>query len=986
MDINSLLSPQESPVGDTPPPPRLRQSPMSSPLKRPQRQAPPRRTSSTLSQQITSSPHSHVEPMPSSTLTHNSYHTHLAMGGQLPSPGLSSVNGRAGTIHSAASTPPIDARGIQTFDTRMTPPQPPLSRHTSTPGMDTLADLASMQQQQQAVPHSASGAREAQAHPPTRPPMTLENLPRSLSGNSAKELQMAAQDNSPRVFKAASLTSDECDSLNTAYDVRLKEPTNYWNNKGFVEALYAGFKRHTEEGERRPAGTYEHWSDLKEAFEQICSIYSLGEDFYCNWIDFKLKSAYSTQDRLALIEFCKTQALKDEPRSVKVWVQFGNMLYDWYLAANNLTEEGSDWSPQEQQDGQNIFTWAEVREAWEQAGRATGAQLKDSHLVFNRWMAIQEAQYEENPQPNLAISIVEQYEARLTRAHAQWEETRELYKRWVSVVYADDMPTYEEKMQAVHHGFGVYARANNAYKYRKTWDDQIESKIQEHGGEASGDEYNLFVAYLRHEMRKEGVFSFDTITALFDRAVLRFPYQHALWLDYVEYLIKKNEPTRTEQVLQEAVRHAPWCGALWAHKILHLEIAGFQRAAIEDVKNQALKTGVLDVGDMEDLIQLFIAFCGFLRRAAFNTNTTNSHNASAAHAEEPVDEAELAIISAMEHVNEVGIKQFAKYDQQYPGDPQFRLEKIKIKLLTQQGRIDDARKAWADLKSKHHGHLDFWSRWYTWELVMWPVPSGPSFGILSNQPLGATAVLAEALNELDTIDNPAEAVRMYRQHCEQHENASVVQHAMIVTRDADTKVAERLAREAPILQESAPPEQQASRAQVPIQTTEVATPSVKRKRTPSPAPAEEEDESSKKPKMNPNHAKFLAQHEQKELEKQKSREALEAGRQVFVRGLPFKGFEPPDLADFLGLPEENVNHTGVGHARAYCFGTYDTPQDAEDAVARLNGTEFFGRTLEVKIATPKGREVAAGFHSFRRALGNRGRGQRLAMKRGRIGL
>ncbi|KAF2812248.1 uncharacterized protein BDZ99DRAFT_460981 [Mytilinidion resinicola] len=804
---------------------------------------------------------------------------------------------------------------------------------------------------------------------------------------------MAAQDNSPRVFKAASLTQEECDILNAAYDVRLKQPTSYWNNKTFIDVLYAGFQRHTEEGERRPAGTYEHWSDLKEAFEQICTMYSLGEDFYCNWIDFKLKSAYSTQDRHALMEFCKTQALKDEPCSVKVWMKFGGMLYDWYLAANNLTEEGSDWSPQEQLDGKNIFTWAEVQLAWEQAVAATWAQLKDCHLVFNRWVEIQEAKYRATLDISMSLSILEQHEHRLKRAHEKWVDTRDSYQSWVSEVYANDPQNYEEKMESVHSNDGVYARARNAYKYRQTWERQIEAKMQEYGGVASKDEYDLYVAYLRHEMRKEGVFSLDTITALFDRAVLRFPYQDPLWLEYVEYLIKKNQSPRIEQVLQQAVRHAPWCGALWAHKILHLEIAGLQRAAIEDVKNQALKTGLLDVGDMEDLIQLFIAFCGFLRRAAFNNNTTITYNASAAHAEEPVDEAELAIISAMEHVNEVGIKQHAGSDRTYPGDPQFRLEKIKIKLLTQQGRLDDARKAWNEIKSKHLGQLDFWSRWYTWELVMWPVPTGPSFGILSNQPLGATAVLEEALDELDTIDYPEEAIRMYRQHCEQHENASVVQRAMIITRNATTKVAERRAREAAAYAQAPIPTEKVAPTQTqhpdampdaPIESTATSANSrEKRKRTPSPAPANAE-EGPKKPKSN--HTEFLNRHADKEYEKQQSRQALEEGRQVFVRGIPFKGFEPPDLAAFLGLPEENVNHTGIGHARAYCFGTYGTPEAANAAVARLNGTEFCGRMLELKIATPKGREDAAQHHSLKRSLGNRGRAKRIEARRGRIGL
>ena len=135
MDINSLLSPQDSTV-ETPPP---QQSPLPSPSKRPLRQPPPRRTSSSLSQQITSSPQLQ-DQLPTPTLSHNAYHTHLAMGLAIPSPGVTSVpNGRA--MHNPTGTPPLDPRNSlgSMQESRMTSPHPSLHRQTSTPGMDALA-------------------------------------------------------------------------------------------------------------------------------------------------------------------------------------------------------------------------------------------------------------------------------------------------------------------------------------------------------------------------------------------------------------------------------------------------------------------------------------------------------------------------------------------------------------------------------------------------------------------------------------------------------------------------------------------------------------------------------------------------------------------------------------------------------------------------------------------------------------------------------
>ena len=133
MDINSLLSPQDSAV-EAPPP---QQSPLPSPSKRPLRQ-PPRRTSS-LSQQIASSPQLQ-DQLPAPTLSHNAYHTHLAMGSAIPSPGVASVpSGRA--MHNPTGTPPLDPRNSlgSMQESRMTPPHSSLHRQTSTPGMDALA-------------------------------------------------------------------------------------------------------------------------------------------------------------------------------------------------------------------------------------------------------------------------------------------------------------------------------------------------------------------------------------------------------------------------------------------------------------------------------------------------------------------------------------------------------------------------------------------------------------------------------------------------------------------------------------------------------------------------------------------------------------------------------------------------------------------------------------------------------------------------------
>jgi hypothetical protein len=145
MDINSLLSPQDSPAQETPPAhPALGSPSMQSSGKRAIRQI-PSRTSSGLSQQLTSSPQPHL-----------SYLQH-----RQPSPGAAYTNGTR-PIHNATSTPP--ERSIHSpHDARMTPPNP-LLRQASTPGMDALADLATMQHQHQ---HQQAARQHTAAQRPT---------------------------------------------------------------------------------------------------------------------------------------------------------------------------------------------------------------------------------------------------------------------------------------------------------------------------------------------------------------------------------------------------------------------------------------------------------------------------------------------------------------------------------------------------------------------------------------------------------------------------------------------------------------------------------------------------------------------------------------------------------------------------------------------------------------------------------------------------
>ena len=182
MDINSLLSPQDSPARETPSPFPTASNPLSK--KRPS--GPEKRASSSLSQSIIPPPHSANDHLPLS-------HAAITQAQQeTPSPTVASFGAQSDRLPpSTTSTPTVENRGTSHVqETRMNMP----SRQPSTPQMDTLAgtceglasqmneknggsrlimdtDLASMQQHQQVARQNANGLRSSELYEAQRSPV-----------------------------------------------------------------------------------------------------------------------------------------------------------------------------------------------------------------------------------------------------------------------------------------------------------------------------------------------------------------------------------------------------------------------------------------------------------------------------------------------------------------------------------------------------------------------------------------------------------------------------------------------------------------------------------------------------------------------------------------------------------------------------------------------------------------------------------------------
>ncbi|KAF1919133.1 hypothetical protein BDU57DRAFT_512038 [Ampelomyces quisqualis] len=744
MDINSLLSPSDSPAGTpAPQPPSALPSPsmLSPPRKRAVRQM-PSRTHSGLSQQITSSPQPHA------TLQQN------------PSPGFAHIANGARAMHSAMSTPqPMGSPR----DARMTPPHPTF-RQASTPGMDTLADLASMQQQQAARQTPAAHQR----------PVTLQHLGQHLSGESVASI-MSESSPRPRSFMTRSLDQQHIEWLEQLDKTLIENPFDYYSHLNLVTTLHQGLQTHLATSETG-AHSYELIQTLRDAYRSMSEKYPLGETLWHYRLNDEKTLAQNVEDRMGVLEYHK-QATQEEPYSAKLWAAYSE--YTSYLVACSWEQVPPEhWPEEDRLVGRELFKPNLVFEALEQGADKVKYNLQESNLVWDRYLQVLEEDLERGGfSQDKAARVAAIYDQRLSQPHATWSNTFSRYSSFNTRYYQDH---YEQLME---QALLKNTHIKQQYANREEYEFKVLQAFQAGDQEA---EYHAVTRYLKWEKKTMGVYSFHLVNALYERATLRFPVDPSIWEDHVEFLIwQKDRSVDLLNVLERATRHCPWSGALWSHRILTLEAENKAFEDLEHVKHTATGSGLLEHADLEELIKVQMAWCGYLRRRAFD---------DPAATEDDVDIAEVGIRSALEFVREVGIK---KHGRDWT-DSKWRLERIHMKFWLQRGNVDEARQIWESLVAHQADSYDFWYRWYIFEMVFWSQHATRNTLNAGQQlltPTRATAVLERGMERLTTMDHPEPLLEMYINHCEQHESVIKVRSAAIERRRAERAISIRRQKE-----------------------------------------------------------------------------------------------------------------------------------------------------------------------------------------------
>ena len=640
-----------------------------------------------------------------------------------------------------------------------------------------------MQHHQQTARANAGGLRSAEIydHPtsatailPALQTMSRPTVPTQLKGTS-QDMAMTdgpAELPSPRKYSTKALPDAELRTVTQLVEHLAANPFAYDSHVQLIKILHQGLSSHSQVSS--PA-SYDLLQDLQSARESMSSRFSLGEDLWVDWIHDQTLLASSLDDKISVMELC-LKGVEEEPGSTKLWLAYGQWMLSLYKQAHPHDPRVSNigtmperyvMSEEDMMVAKEVFSWAQMMEVWKRAEQETRWRINDSHLIWDIWTELLMLELASSPLQDAINDTQYHFINRLQTPHATWDQTFQAYSNFVSRY---DNAQYEVTMVTANR-LGLDAK--QTFDMRELKELEIARASEKNDGNAELKAYGDYVDWELSQSRKKHSFKFELANAVYQRATLRFPSNSDLWEGYAMFLVEEtaNQHRRNIsalQVLDKATRHCPWSGTLWSQFLLSAETSNLAFPDIGDIKHKATSTGLLDAGGLEEVLKVSTAWCGFLRRRAFHPDSTD----------EDMDVAEVGIRSAIEDMDNMGR---TKYGAEYQGDPEYRLEKIYIRYLTQCRNWEGARESWRKLAFKKGDSYEFWLRFYLWEMNTWSklvyVEADPNGSGRPFKPTEATKVLQQALRR-SNLDWPEKIIEVLQRHCEDNEDAEELQSSV----------------------------------------------------------------------------------------------------------------------------------------------------------------------------------------------------------------
>ncbi|KAI0407762.1 putative pre-mRNA splicing factor [Xylaria palmicola] len=560
----------------------------------------------------------------------------------------------------------------------------------------------------------------------------------------------------------------------------------------------------------------------------------VGEDNWLAYIDEQRRHAADLDARVKIVELYKT-GLGDEPGSLRLWL--GYCEYFWSLftecqllpssasSSSSSSSPTSSWTDEDRHLGRDLFFFDAALSLWSDGYNATKFRIADSHIFWNRWVAIELEQLARTRTPSGVKRISHLFRDRLQVPHATWDQTSQMFSEFLTTY---NNAAYEQEFQDVTR---TARDAKSAYELREAHELGLARAQRDGDGEAEKAKMRQYLDWEmaqtahavaaataepsahghgrhhhQHQRQPLDPLAIPLGLGLYARALTGcLAFDDEIWNNCAVYLSGLHREAKTHPSLysplvpnmldffQRATKHCPWSGPLWSRYILTAEDAGWSFHNVESIKHAATNTKALDENGMTGVLDMYTAWCGFLKRTAMDPSAP----------EDAADVAEVGLLAALEDVELWGKR---LYNAAYQGDPNFRLERILIQFLTEvKGDVDAARNHW-DGMSRHAllaNSYDFWLNYYLWEMVVYaskpkapsPTPPTPSVGAkTTRRPTLATGVLQRALTQ-KSLDWPERIMEVYLQHCNDYELPDTLHYALDTVHKTRRIVAKRRARE-----------------------------------------------------------------------------------------------------------------------------------------------------------------------------------------------
>lgn len=486
----------------------------------------------------------------------------------------------------------------------------------------------------------------------------------------------------------------------------------------------------------------------------------VGEANLVAYLEEAARTASDLEQRIHVFE-SYNNATNSEPHSLQLWLARCN--YFWLLWENSHGDVASDWAEEERMLGQDLFTLEAALQLWQQGYQAVQYRISDSHEFWNRWIEL-EIELLRGQQTAVDVErITILFKNRLATPHITWDETSQRYSTFLSEF---NNAAWESGMQ---EATSVAQEGKMIVAARDKYETALSQAVR------SGDtelQKSTMLEYLDWEVlqcrinRSDSAVPLLLAEGLFARALCRmFADNEVVWYDYAVF---KSSATRggnrlleaASDALRRALAHCPWSGRLWSRHMQILEEKGTDISDIVAVKDIAKMKIDVEQHGMENLMQVYEALGGALKRY---------------HEVKPTatEDIQSTFKECIREVQQIGKKYGGKA---YHGDPKFRLERVFIQFLSESaGAADIAREHWQQLARKrlYGDNYDFWLQYYKWEMQAFLSSSNGEV----QSPTEATNVLRSASKQ-KMLDWPEKILELYIQHCNDYESPGIAREAL----------------------------------------------------------------------------------------------------------------------------------------------------------------------------------------------------------------